>query len=365
MNNLPPLKFKNGKFKIMLVGDLHEKYDVRSDEAKRKVADTTKLLVRAVRELEPDLVVYLGDNASADNEENMRSVIGRITYPASVCDVPMAIVFGNHDRECGVPLEKQLEIYSQEYEKFYTYDADPELTGCGNCNVTVKNSNGDKDILNLWFVDSNNLCEDRSLSYYDWVHEDQIQWYKDTAAKLKEKNGGKVLPALWFMHIPVCEEYELLRKAKVYELPDSVKGHGDWSKNNYVLKEGVEGYLGEGPACSDVNSGVFEAGDRRQAGHHDRQAVRGILRLSRAGADGELPGLHHADLRRLRRLQLYGHRHCPALWLPAGGQLPPALSGNGDSGLLAALAHLFDQLVHRVPVLPPGGQPEGNVPALC
>lgn len=259
LNNLPPLKFKNGKFKIMLVGDLHEKYDVRSDDAKRKVADTTKLLVRAVRELQPDLVVYLGDNASADNEENMRSVIGRITYPASVCDVPLAIVFGNHDRECGVPLEKQLEIYSQEYEKFYTYDADPNLTGCGNCNVTVKNSNGDKDILNLWFVDSNNLCDDRSVSYYDWVHEDQIQWYKDTAARLKEKNGGKVLPALWFMHIPVCEEYELLRKAKVYELPDSVKGHGDWSKNNYVLKEGVEGYLGEGPACSNVNSGVFDA----------------------------------------------------------------------------------------------------------
>ncbi|MCQ2480248.1 MAG: hypothetical protein MJ120_06350, partial [Clostridia bacterium] len=93
----------------------------------------------------------------------------------------------------------------------------------------------------------------------DWVHEDQIEWYKKTAAEIKEKNDGKTMPALWFMHIPVPEEYELLREAKVYEIPDSIKGHGTRNKINYVLKDNIEGYLGEGPACSEVNSGVFKA----------------------------------------------------------------------------------------------------------
>lgn len=259
LNNLPPLKFKDGKFKIMIAGDLHEYYDTRSSENNVKSKDTIKLLLKAVGELKPDLVVFAGDNGKADTESEMRSVISRITYPVSAYGVPLALVFGNHDRECELPLEDQLKLYSQEYDKFYTYDADPSLTGCGNCNVLVKDSRGENDILNLWFVDSNNLAEDRDISYYDWVHDDQIKWYKDTAQKIKDEHGGKTIPALWFMHIPVCEEYHLLRKAKLYELPDSVRGYGDKSDSYYVLAQGVEGYLGEGPACSNINSGVFEA----------------------------------------------------------------------------------------------------------
>ena len=259
LNNLPPLKFKDGKFKIMLVGDLHESYKSGDDEAKKKTSDMAKLLRKAVGELNPDLVIYLGDMGKADSDDKMRSVISRITAPVASKDIPVAVVFGNHDRECELSLERQLELYAQEYDKFYTYDAVPELTGCGNCNLLIRDSAGEKDIYNLWLIDSNNLCENRNLSYYDWVHEDQIQWYKDTAAKIKEANGGETIPALWFMHIPVPEEYELLREAKVYELPDSVKGHGIRSNTNYVLKDDVEGYMGEGPCCADVNSGVFKA----------------------------------------------------------------------------------------------------------
>ena len=259
LNNLPPLKFKDGKFKIMLVGDLHESYKSGDDDAKKKTSDMAKLLKKAVGELNPDLVIYLGDMGKADTDDKMRSVISRITAPVASKDIPIAVVFGNHDRECELSLERQLELYAQEYDRFYTYDAVPELTGCGNCNLLIKDSAGEKDIYNLWLVDSNNLCDNRNLSYYDWVHEDQIQWYKDTAAKIKEDNGGETIPALWFMHIPVPEEYELLREAKAYEIPDAVRGHGTRSKTFYVLKDDVEGYMGEGPCCSEVNSGVFKA----------------------------------------------------------------------------------------------------------
>lgn len=260
MKKLPPLKFKNGKFKIMVVGDLHEGYVFREEESSRKkAADTMKLLRKAMEELQPDLVVFAGDQGRADDDASMRAVISRITAPFAPYNVPIALVFGNHDRECELPLERQLELYAQEYENFYTYDAEPELTGCGNCNVLVKDSSGKNDILNLWFADSNNLCENPNISYYDWLHEDQIEWYKTTAQKIKDEHGGKTIPALWFMHIPVCEEYELLREAKVQEIPDAVRGYGDRSKTFYVLKDHVEGYLGEGPACSEVNSGIFDA----------------------------------------------------------------------------------------------------------
>lgn len=253
-----PLRFKDGKFKIMLIGDLHEAYDMRSDNAADKAEDVHALLTKAISQLKPDLLVYLGDNLFASNEMEMRSVISRIVHPAALKNIPMAFVFGNHDRQFGIDLHDQLRLFN-EYDNCYMYNADDSITGCGNYNLLIKASNSDKDIFNLWFMDSNDRADDPEVSYYDWVHDDQIEWYKKTAQKLAENNGGKVLPALLFQHIPVPEEYELLREAKPHERLDSVKGHGVWSDKYYVLKPYVEGYLGEGPCPPCYNNGQFAA----------------------------------------------------------------------------------------------------------
>lgn len=253
-----PLRFKDGKFKIMLLGDLHDCYDMKNDNAAEKMDDTLALIGKAVKELKPDLVIYMGDNARASTEYEMRAVISRITYPFSVSDTPFDLVFGNHDRECEVDLPTQLKLY-REHENCYAFNADDGLSGYGNHNLVIKSGDGEKDIFNLWFIDSHSLYSDRSKSYYDAVHEDQIEWYKKTAKELADKNGGKVLPSLLFQHIPVPEEYELLREAKPYEKLDSVQGHKTYSDKYYMLKPEVEGYLGEGPAVPDFNSGEFAA----------------------------------------------------------------------------------------------------------
>lgn len=253
-----PLRFKDGKFKIMLLGDLHDCYDMKNNNAAEKMDDTLALIGKAVKELKPDLVVYMGDNARASTEYEMRAVISRITYPVSVSDTPFDLVFGNHDRECEVDLPTQLKLY-REHENCYAFNADDGLSGYGNHNLVIKSGDGEKDIFNLWFIDSHSLYSDRSKSYYDAVHEDQIEWYKKTAKELADKNGGKVLPSLLFQHIPVPEEYELLREAKPYEKLDSVQGHKTYSDKYYMLKPEVEGYLGEGPAVPDFNSGEFAA----------------------------------------------------------------------------------------------------------
>lgn len=258
--NKEPLRFKNGKFKIMLIGDLHDKYNLKENNGKLKAEDTMALLTKAADELKPDLAIYLGDNTSADNEMQMRSSISRIVRPFTTRNIPFAVIFGNHDhdRTDGVDLPTQMKLFN-EHKECYFFNADDSLTGYGNYNLLIKSENSDKDILNLWFIDSNNLYENREISYYDWVHEDQIQWYKKTAAEIADKNGGKPVPALLFQHAPVPEEYELLRKAKPWEHYDAVPGHGKWSDTMYVLKDGVEGYMGEGPCSPCVNSGEFEA----------------------------------------------------------------------------------------------------------
>ncbi len=257
MNN-EPLHFKDGKFKIMLLGDLHDRYDMKSENAVNKMDDTLSLISKGISELKPDLVVYMGDNAAAGSEYEMRSVISRITYPVAVNSIPFDLVFGNHDRECGIDLKTQLKLY-REHENCYAYNADDSISGYGNHNLVIKSSDGKKDVFNLWFIDSNDLYEDRSVSYYDTVHSDQIEWYKKTAKELADKNSGKVVPSLVFQHIPVPEEYGLLREAKPYERLDAVQGHRSYSDKYYVLKQEIEGYLGEGPAVPDISGGEFDA----------------------------------------------------------------------------------------------------------
>lgn len=253
-----PLRFKNGKFKIMLVGDLHECYDIHSDNAANQAHDMVSLLKKGVEELNPDLVIYMGDVVSGDDIQQMRSVINRVVTPVVSKDIPFAVIFGNHDRERAVDLKTQMKLYN-EYENCYFFNADNKIRGIGNYNLLVKATDSDKDILNLWFFDSGQLSEDPEVSVYDWVHEDQIEWYKKTAKKLANKNGKKVIPALAFQHIPVPEEYELIREAKPYEYFDSVPGEGRWNDRRYVLKQHVEGYMGEAPCSPCYNSGEFDA----------------------------------------------------------------------------------------------------------
>ena len=256
------LKFnENGKFTIMVATDIHEKADVTSHLAKKKMRDGRLLMDTALYKIKPDLVVLLGDIfTNREKEEpyaDFRAAIRRVAQPMIDRGIPYAIALGNHDHD-GYHTDKQVEMY-KELEGCLIDNADPNITGNANYNLLIYSSKGDKPVFNLWFIDSNNHYEDISVSKYDIVHQDQIEWYEKTALALKEQNGGKVIPALVFQHIPVIQCYRLLRKAKLWERPWAVRGEGAFQKHYYVLKAGVEGYLGQGPCTPDIDSGQFDS----------------------------------------------------------------------------------------------------------
>ena len=60
------LKFKDGKFKILLFGDIHEHYDYKTNP---RFKDMQKLMVAALDECKPDLCVLLGDNCNTNKIE--------------------------------------------------------------------------------------------------------------------------------------------------------------------------------------------------------------------------------------------------------------------------------------------------------
>ena len=256
-----PLRFsENGKFKIMICGDPHVKSKLSTDLHVRKDFDTQALLKAALDETKPDLVVLMGDIISAPTVEEYRKCFMHYTRPIRERNIPLAYVNGNHDhdRQKHVSMEEMLHVF-QEYENCIAFNATPEIENSINYYANILSSKDDTPKFNLWFIDSNNLYPDSSISKYDCIHDDQIEWYEKTAQEIKKANGDKPLESMLFQHIPVPEVYNFLRVAKPWEIPVAVKGHGIWSNKYYVLKEGIKGYMGEGPCTPCINNGQFDS----------------------------------------------------------------------------------------------------------
>lgn len=253
------LKFnKDGKFRILLFGDLHEHPDY---ETNPRFKDMHKLMNAALDEFRPDLCVLLGDNCSTrifkDNPEEFKKMLSAVIEPITKRQIPVAAIFGNHEHDNGCD-DEIVKAYA-ETGVIMRNDAPAEITGNTNFKELIYSSDGEKPVFCLWFIDSNNCFEDGAVSHYDYVHPDQIEWFEKECAQLKEMNGGKPMPSFVFQHIPVPEEYELLRKARFWELPVAVRGYNSRKCTFYVGKKGTRDYVGEGPCAPDINSGQFES----------------------------------------------------------------------------------------------------------
>lgn len=109
------------------------------------------------------------------------------------------------------------------------------ITGCGNCVVPVYGTKKkDKVEALLYCMDSNDYQSNKLYGAYDWIHFDQIDWYRRQSARFTEGNNGNPLPALAFFHIPLIEYNE-------------IRGDGKTYGND---REG-------GVASSKINSGMF------------------------------------------------------------------------------------------------------------
>ncbi len=252
------LKFNtDGKFKILLFGDIHEHYDYKTNP---RFKDMQKLMNAALDEYKPDLCVFLGDNCNTDkieeDPEAFREMVADLVKPITSRGIPVASVLGNHEHDHGHE-DEVVAIYNSMQNVIMRNDAPAEITGNANFKELIYSSDGEKPVFCLWFIDSNNCFEDRSISHYDYVHPDQIEWFEKECEKLKEMNGGKPIPSFVFQHTPVPEEYELLRKAHFWELPVAVRGYNTKRKTFYVGKKDTMDYVGEGPCSPDVNSGQF------------------------------------------------------------------------------------------------------------
>lgn len=256
------LKFNNKIFRVMLVGDPHEKPNDNTTEDIAKIRDYLALQYAAVEQLKPDLVILMGDNAHGDTPEELKQVLLRITKPYTENNIPFAFVLGNHDLECKVNnLENQYNVY-RELPCCILPDTE-NVNNYGDYNIIINSSDGTKPVFNFWLMYSGNKAASEYYSCYDFVKPEQIKWYEEKAALLK-KQHGKSIPAINIQHIPVLEEFDLLKECSFLRmLTDGVIGQNEQKGKFFTLdKTKASGYMGEAPCASGYNSGQFASWKR-------------------------------------------------------------------------------------------------------
>ena len=240
---------EDGKFRIMHITDTHF--------TDFPFAESIAFIEKALDDYKPDLVVLGGDNIKGWFDTSMqlgvKAAIDQLVAPFEERDIPFTFVYGNHDWQTYLcPKVLQNKMYSAHSNCIMPCGYSTALRA-GNGYVLIKDSSGEKNIFNLWLLDSGTIIK-MSKKNVESVNSIQLNWYKKTAEKLKKQNGGKAIPSLVFQHLPVQE---------ITKIFDEAEGGVECGEKTYTLKAGFTDVLTNGvPGTSDskwaahLNKGV-------------------------------------------------------------------------------------------------------------
>lgn len=241
-----------GKLKVLHIADTHLNYDKHFDSSIWVIAEACDVE-------KPDLVVLTGDNTHPNEDpEKTKKLINALMNIFESSNIPVAVTFGNHDAETGPMTRADIMEYYKTFPCVISGDNSENFKNCATFNIPVLASDSDKVNFNLWVFDSGDYDEDEPR-HYDRVRTEQIDWYKKTAAKLKEENGGKPVKSVVFQHIIVPEIYDVLKKVDSKQ-PYAVKRIYNEEKIYAFNPEEVNyGTLNEKPCPGYYNDGQFDA----------------------------------------------------------------------------------------------------------
>ena len=255
--------------------------DIQDDETLSCLAKAA--IRRAIKEVQPDLIVLTGDNISGPSCKTKLEATIALKSVMKVLDpfgIPVAAVFGNHDDE-STPLTKfdQMEIY-ESYGCFIGCAGvvaektvgENTMTNVGTYNIPVfESEDSDKVIYNIWCFDSGNYNPDDTYGSYGYVLPEQLDWYVEKSNELKAANGGEVVPSIAFQHIIPPQIFGILKEVEP-GTPGAIEKNGKY----YVLPDDIDpqtNWLSEAPCPPSV---YFEPGYAEletMLGQGDVQAV--------------------------------------------------------------------------------------------
>ena len=193
------LQFPDRDIKILQITDMQvidssqQRYPdrLRQDEYEKWLPETKeKNLYCYIRELvsrtTPDLIIITGDITYGEFDDSGKSLEEFIDFMDSF-GIPWAPVYGNHDNETYIGIEKQNAMYENSKHGIFKKG---NVFGNGNYSIAIKQ--GEKIIRTICMMDSNGCGK---LGIHQGFREDQLEWLKETSNECD-------VPLFCCFHIP-------------------------------------------------------------------------------------------------------------------------------------------------------------------
>ena len=185
----------DGRFKIAQFTDIHWCDD--SIEVCQRTLQSLQAVIDTER---PDLNVLTGDIVTDHPAlKGWKSIIAFFEKQ----NIPFVVTMGNHDGE----FMSKDSIYTLLTDSpNYVGIKGNHVHGYGNMTVSLYASDGSDRVQNvIYLIDSNDYASNTIFGHYDWIHFNQIEWYRRESDRFAAKNGGNPVPSVAFFHIPIME----------------------------------------------------------------------------------------------------------------------------------------------------------------
>ena len=280
---------EDGTFKILQLTDLHfinstvenkqnlsKDYTYRDEWAMTAVTDI-------IQRADPDLIMVTGDTTFTLDEiyyltrtSDNYAAFQKMAKFIDSFGIPWAFLFGNHDEEGSLydrfksveKTKKVLGAYlnSDEIKHCLYTDGPDEINGVGNYIINVVNKDGSTNMPLVLFDSGSYLRnikdEENGQTYsdqhaYEWVHDDQLDWYEAAINDISRIEKKKVT-SMVFQHIPM-PVYQTVIDAAVATLGDNWKDtiNASWT---YGQERKLNTSIGEityyGGVCNEENHAV-------------------------------------------------------------------------------------------------------------
>lgn len=206
-------------FKVLQLSDIHIGGSYTTMNKDIKAMEAVKALVS---ETKPDFIIITGDLvypiAVQTFTWNNRRTFFQLGYFMSSLGIPWTFVYGNHDTERLATTNinnleyKVLETFKLD-NKYYKggkllyYNENNKIDG--RSNMIIELINNDNKINTVFYLLDSNSYINNNFNNYDFVHENQVEWYKEKVTEI-----GENVPSMMFLHIPLPETKEAIEKYK-------------------------------------------------------------------------------------------------------------------------------------------------------
>ena len=194
-------------FKILHLTDIHIGGSLYSYTKDMKAL---KACFAEIEHTHPDLVIVTGDlcfplgimSMSLNNSAPVQQFAAFMRNTG----IPWAFTYGNHDTESLASLNKTElnEVYKALSYKtsgnlLYPY-VQPDIMGRNNQLIELRNQDGSLNT-GLFLIDSNAYTGE-GINVYDYIHDDQVDWYAEEVKRMEEE-AGRTVNSFVFFHIPL------------------------------------------------------------------------------------------------------------------------------------------------------------------